>query len=166
MITLSFSTLTWSKQQWARCTLSYTVLRDIKRHYNTRGKGHLEGGQAVQSREFLDVPCRNVETRTVPGTAHVSFRQHTLQDRKWQVNQVYDSMLTILPMSKSEDIPHLWRGALRSVDTCVPWRRTPHVLWSTKLGHFPGRPLASCQSHGNKEVSVGSELWFDETFTV
>lgn len=39
--------------------------------------GHLEGWQAVQTGEVLDVSCSDLKTRTVPGTAHVSFRQHS-----------------------------------------------------------------------------------------
>lgn len=52
----------------------------------------------------------------------------------------------------AENITHLWPAVLRSVDTCGPWLRTPHAVWSTKLCHFPSQPLASCQTHKNKKV--------------
>lgn len=40
---------------------------------STREQDHLEGRQTVQTREVFNVSCCNVETGTVPRTAHVSF---------------------------------------------------------------------------------------------
>lgn len=44
------------------------VLRD-----KTSGEGHLEGRQAVQPGEVLQVSCSDLETCAVPGTANMSF---------------------------------------------------------------------------------------------
>lgn len=60
----------------------------------------------------------------------------------------------------AENITHLWPAVLRSVDTCGPWLRTPHAVWSTKLCHFPSQPLASCQTHKNKKVCVCNHNYF------
>lgn len=71
MTTLSFSTLTCSKQ-----TNVTTAPGDAIRWrvcYKTVWEGHLEGGQAVQTGEVLDVSGRYVKARAVPRAAHVSF---------------------------------------------------------------------------------------------
>lgn len=61
-------------------TIFLMVLRDMIRQRmclrdgtGGEGEGHLEGWQAVQPGEVLDVSCCDVETCTVPGTAHVSL---------------------------------------------------------------------------------------------
>lgn len=75
MMTLSFSTLTYSRQTGA----VHKHYKDAQRRDKTRSvlQSHLEGGQAVQTGELLDVSGRNVEARAVPWTTHVSFGQHT-----------------------------------------------------------------------------------------
>ena len=75
MTTLSFSTLTYSRQTKA----ARKRYQDAQRRQEAGDvlQGHLEGGQAVQTGEVLNVSGRNVEARAVPRTAHVSFGQHT-----------------------------------------------------------------------------------------
>lgn len=100
-----------------RCVHFLMLLRDndkagnVLRH-SSSGEGHLEGGQAVQTREVLYVSCCNVETCTMPRTAHMSFWQHTCNDRnKIIILLILTWILTVLkPLPTTYHWP-LTRGA-------------------------------------------------------